>query len=102
MDYLLTVPPEAFEPAPKVESAFVRAVPYKTVPHPAQDTALFSRIVLSAFGQRRKTLRNTLKDFLDDKGFEVLGISSQLRAENLSVAQFVSIANHLSHQAASA
>lgn len=95
MEYLLTVPPEAFEPAPKVESAFVRAIPHATLPYPAKDEALFAKVVLSAFGQRRKTLRNTLKGLLDDDGFAALNISPQLRAENLSVAQFVAIANHL-------
>ncbi len=66
MDYLLTVPPEAFDPAPKVESAFVRAVPYAELPYPAKDEALFAKVVTSAFAQRRKTLRNTLKGLLDD------------------------------------
>ncbi|HEY0267936.1 MAG TPA: 16S rRNA (adenine(1518)-N(6)/adenine(1519)-N(6))-dimethyltransferase, partial [Methyloradius sp.] len=51
--------------------------------------------VVNAFGQRRKTLRNTLKGLLDDEGFAAVAIDSQLRAENLSVAQFVAIANHL-------
>lgn len=100
MEYLLTVPPDAFDPPPKVESAFVRAIPYEQPPHPAVDEALFANVVLAAFGQRRKTLRNTLKGILDDAGFETLGIDSQLRAENLSVASFVSIANHLSGQVA--
>ena len=95
MEYLFTVPPEAFEPAPKVESAFVRAVPHKSLPYPAIDENLFAKVVLSAFGQRRKTLRNTLRGLLDDEGFKKLNIDPQLRAENLSVAQFVSIANHL-------
>lgn len=95
MEYLFTVPPEAFEPAPKVESAFVRAVPHASLPYPAKDEELFAKVVLSAFGQRRKTLRNTLKGLLDDAGFKRLNIDPQLRAENLSVAQFVSIANHL-------
>jgi len=96
MEYLFTVPPEAFEPAPKVESAFVRAVPHATLPYPAKDEALFAKVVLSAFGQRRKTLRNTLKGLLDDEGFTALGIDSQLRAENLSVEDFVNISNYLS------
>ncbi len=100
MEYLLTVPPEAFDPPPKVESAFVRAVPFAQLPYPAIDESLFAKVVLAAFGQRRKTLRNTLKGILDDAGFEALGIDSQQRAENLSVAAFVSIANHLSRQVA--
>lgn len=95
MEYLLTVPPEAFEPAPKVESAFVRAIPHASLPSPAKDEVLFAKVVLSAFGQRRKTLRNTLKGLLDDAGFSALDINPQLRAENLSVAQFVAIANYL-------
>ncbi len=95
MEYLFTVPPEAFEPAPKVESAFVRAVPYAQRPHPAKDEAMLARVVTAAFGQRRKTLRNTLKGLLDDAGFAALGIDPQLRAENLGVEQFVAIANHL-------
>jgi len=95
MDYLITVPPEAFEPAPKVESAFVRCVPHASLPHPANDEAVFAKIVLNAFGQRRKTLRNTLKGLLDDAGFAALNIDSQLRAENLAMADFVRIANYL-------
>lgn len=95
MEYLFTVPPEAFDPAPKVESAFVRCVPHATLPHVAKDETLFAKVVTAAFGQRRKTLRNTLKGLLDDKGFTTLNIDSQQRAENLSVAEFVAIANYL-------
>ncbi|NOS96838.1 MAG: 16S rRNA (adenine(1518)-N(6)/adenine(1519)-N(6))-dimethyltransferase RsmA [Methylotenera sp.] len=95
MEYLFTVPPEAFSPAPKVESAFVRCVPHATLPFVAIDEALFAKVVLAAFGQRRKTLRNTLKGMLDDDGFASLEINSQQRAENLSVADFVTIANYL-------
>lgn len=95
MEYLFTVPPEAFSPAPKVESAFVRCVPHATLPFVAMDEALFAKVVLAAFGQRRKTLRNTLKGMLDDDGFASLEINSQQRAENLSVADFVTIANYL-------
>jgi 16S rRNA (adenine1518-N6/adenine1519-N6)-dimethyltransferase len=96
MEYLITVPPESFEPAPKVESAFVRCVPHAKLPFVAKDAALFAKVVLAAFGQRRKTLRNTLKGLLDDAGFAYLNIDSQLRAENLSVENFVNIANFLS------
>jgi 16S rRNA (adenine1518-N6/adenine1519-N6)-dimethyltransferase len=96
MDYLITVPPGAFEPAPKVESAFVRCVPHATLPFIAKDAAVFAKVVLAAFSQRRKTLRNTLKGLLADEGFSALNIDSQQRAENLSVADFVAIANYLS------
>ena len=95
MEYLFTVPPQALEPPPKVESAFLPAVPHERLPHVAQDEPLFAKVVTSAFGQRRKTLRNTLKGLLDDAGFAALGIDPQLRAENLGVGEFVAIANHL-------
>jgi len=100
MDYLLTVPPEAFEPAPKVESAFVRCTPHITLPFVAKDKLLFAKVVLQAFSQRRKTLRNTLKGLIEDTDFISLEIDPQLRAENLNVAQFVAIANHLSSHSA--
>ncbi len=96
MEYLITVPPEAFEPAPKVESAFVRCIPHATLPFIAKDTALFAKIVMAAFGQRRKTIRNTLKDFLNDEDFVHLSLNPQLRAENLSVKSFVEISNFCS------
>ncbi len=93
MEYLITVPPESFDPAPKVESAFVRCVPHPSLPFVAKDTALFAKIVMSAFGQRRKTIRNTLKDYLIDDDFAQLNLNTQLRAENLSVRDFVDISN---------
>ncbi len=97
MEYLVTVPPEAFDPAPKVESAFVRLIPYRTLPFPAKDEVVLGKVVTAAFSQRRKTLRNTLKGMVDDGGFAALGIDAQLRAENLRVDQFVAIANYLTN-----
>ncbi|BAN36364.1 dimethyladenosine transferase [Sulfuricella denitrificans skB26] len=94
MELMFIVPPDAFQPAPKVESAIVRMIPHAVLPHPAKDEALFAAIVTAAFGQRRKVLRNTLKAYLDSAGFEALGIDPGLRAENLGVAEFVKIANY--------
>ena len=93
MEYLITAPPQAFEPAPKVESAFVRCIPHAIKPDVADDYNLFYKVVLAAFGQRRKTIRNTLKDFLEDDDFVQLSLNPQLRAENLSVKNFVAISN---------
>jgi 16S rRNA (adenine1518-N6/adenine1519-N6)-dimethyltransferase len=103
MEYLITVPPDAFEPAPKVESAFVRCVPHMQLPYIANDTVLFSKIVMAAFGQRRKTIRNTLKDYLTDEDFSRIHemnqqLEPQLRAENLSVKDYVLITNYLSNK----
>jgi len=88
MEKLLDVPPSAFRPAPKVNSAIVRMIPLPAEQIQIKDVQLFSQIVASAFGQRRKTLRNTLKAFLTEAEFEKLGIDSQQRAENLSHADF--------------
>ena len=57
---------------------------------------MLEKVVLKAFAQRRKTLRNNLKELLDDKGFADLNIDARLRAENLAVEQYVAIANYLS------
>jgi 16S rRNA (adenine1518-N6/adenine1519-N6)-dimethyltransferase len=95
MEYLITVPPEAFNPAPKVESAFVRCIPHAEQPYVAKDTALFAKVVLAAFSQRRKTIRNTLKPFLTNDDFIKLGIDAQRRAENLTVSEFVNMTNYL-------
>ena len=72
-------------------------VPHATLPFVAKDPALFAKVVMAAFGQRRKTLRNTLKGLLDDDGFTALNIHSQLRAENLAVSDFVAIANYVAN-----
>jgi 16S rRNA (adenine1518-N6/adenine1519-N6)-dimethyltransferase len=95
MEYLITVPPEAFNPAPKVESAFVRCIPHTKQPYVAKDSALFAKVVLTAFSQRRKTIRNTLKPFLTNDDFIKLGVDAQCRAENLSVSEFVNMTNYL-------
>ena len=93
MEKCFEVPPECFYPAPKVTSAIVRMIPLESCM--TKNDALFARIVSAAFSQRRKTLRNTLKGILDQAGFETLSIDPQARAENLSVSDFASIANHL-------
>jgi 16S rRNA (adenine1518-N6/adenine1519-N6)-dimethyltransferase len=95
MEYLMTVPGTAFDPPPKVESAFVRCVPHTQLPYIAKDRECFAKVVTMAFSQRRKTIRNTLKALLTDADFVALNIDSQLRAENLSVKQFVEISNYL-------
>jgi 16S rRNA (adenine1518-N6/adenine1519-N6)-dimethyltransferase len=95
MEHLLDVPKESFEPEPKVESSFVRLIPYKQYPFIANNIEQFARIVKEAFSQRRKTIRNTLKSFITENDFEKIGINPQLRAENLSVSDFVKISNYL-------
>ncbi len=99
MARLFDVPPGAFRPEPKVTSSIVRMVPLPADRPRPDDEALFGRIVAAAFGQRRKTLRNTLREFLTDADFEALALDPGLRGERLTVADYIAIANHVSRQA---
>ena len=96
MEKLLDVPPESFRPSPKVDSAIVRMIPLPASEVLVQNEKLFAQIVAAAFGQRRKTLRNTLKAYLTEDDFVRLGIDAQLRAENLGVTEFARITNECS------
>lgn len=95
MEKLFDVPPESFEPAPKVDSAVVRLMPFTTLPHPARNEAMLAEVVARAFGQRRKTLRNTLKGMVTAEQLAQLGINAGARAQELAVADFVRIADAL-------
>ncbi len=92
---LFQVPPTAFRPAPKVESAIVRLLPYPEPPYPADDLQLLSRLVRACFQQRRKTMRNTLKHMLNAEQLEQLGIDLTRRPETLSVEDFVVLSNQI-------
>ena len=91
VDSLFDVGPEAFSPPPRVNSAIVRLVPHVTLPAIAKDLDVLSRLVAAAFGQRRKTLHNSLKAWNLD--WDRLEVNPQNRAENLTVADFVRLAN---------
>jgi 16S rRNA (adenine1518-N6/adenine1519-N6)-dimethyltransferase len=92
---LFTVPPQAFLPQPKVDSMVVRLTPYRQQPHPCRDMACFSKIVGLAFSQRRKTLVNALKPLLPADAIIACGIDPKIRAEQLSLADFVRLSNHI-------
>ncbi len=93
---LFPIGPGAFQPAPKVESAFVRLIPHEKPPFPIDDPALFAKVVTQAFSQRRKTLRNTLKGLISEEVMQNCGIDPSIRAEQLSVKEFACLGNALS------
>jgi 16S rRNA (adenine1518-N6/adenine1519-N6)-dimethyltransferase len=95
IEWLIDVPPESFDPPPKVQSAFVRLIPKDVSELNAKDPAKFALVVQTAFSQRRKMLRNTLKSILSDAGFAELGIVPTCRAEDVTVEDYVRIANYL-------
>ena len=90
---LFLVGPEAFDPAPKVESAIVRLIPHKTLPYPVEDMERLQTIVRVAFTKRRKTLRNALSGVVPEEAFEALNIDPTLRPENLTLKQFTELSN---------
>jgi 16S rRNA (adenine1518-N6/adenine1519-N6)-dimethyltransferase len=95
IERLFVVPPGAFRPAPKVDSALVRLVPLREQKPFVANETLFERVVAAAFGQRRKTLRNALKTLAGEDQIEGAGIEPGTRGETLSVADFVRLANLL-------
>jgi 16S rRNA (adenine1518-N6/adenine1519-N6)-dimethyltransferase len=95
MAKLFTVPPESFEPAPRVDSAIVRMMPKPAAELAAQDERMLAHVVSSAFSQRRKMLRNTLKGVAAESDLERLAIPPTARAEDVTVADYVRLANLL-------
>jgi len=95
MEALFDVPPDAFDPPPKVNSTLVRMLPRAPDTMTAEDIGTLEKVVAAAFSQRRKTLRNTLGTMLPAPGFEQLAIDAGRRAETLAVEDFVRIANYL-------
>jgi len=98
-EHLFAVPPECFNPQPKVDSAIVRLQPHKKLPYIADNVAHLSHLVNLAFQQRRKTLRNTLKQIADGDALQIaaekLGLNLSLRPENLSTKDYVNLSNTL-------
>lgn len=95
MAWLFDVPPEAFEPPPKVDSAIIRMRPRVLS---ASERALrpdLDRVVKAAFGQKRKTLRNSLKNLLDAERIEATGVDPAARPETLSLDRFLALARAL-------
>ncbi|MEI6000280.1 16S rRNA (adenine(1518)-N(6)/adenine(1519)-N(6))-dimethyltransferase RsmA [Paraburkholderia bengalensis] len=92
IDKLLDVPPESFQPPPKVDSAIVRMIPYAPHELPAVNEATLGEVVTAAFSQRRKMLRNTLSSFRDSVDFDGLGFDLQRRAEDVPVSEYVAVA----------
>ena len=86
--YLFDVGPGSFSPPPKVDSAVVRMTPLTEPAHDIGDEKVFSAIVQAAFGQRRKTISNSLRPQISRESISACGIDPSLRAENLTIGDF--------------
>ena len=95
IESLFDVPREAFDPPPEVTSAIVRLDPLPPGTFDIQDEAGLSTLISTAFMQRRKTLRNSLKKSVEAIDFEAVGIDASLRPEQVSIADYVRLSNHL-------
>lgn len=93
MECLFIVPPTAFDPPPRVESAIVRMIP---IEHPLPcDWGKLEHVVAQAFSQRRKVIRNSLSGLFTEQELMDVGIDPQVRPETVSVAHFVALSNRL-------
>ncbi|MAR89362.1 MAG: 16S rRNA (adenine(1518)-N(6)/adenine(1519)-N(6))-dimethyltransferase RsmA [Pseudomonadota bacterium] len=90
---LFMVPPEAFRPAPRVDSAMVRLRPHAKPPVSTRDVTQLNRIVTLAFSQRRKTVRNAVKSAVNESILEQAGIAPDLRPEQITLAQYARLAD---------
>ncbi len=95
IESLFDVPPDAFDPPPEVTSAVVRLDPLPPGTFEINDEAGFSTLVATAFMQRRKTLRNSLKKLVERPDFEAAGIDAGLRPEQVSIADYIRLSNYL-------
>jgi len=91
--HLFNVAPGAFQPPPKVDSAILRLTPHARPPIQVDNEDLFARLVAQAFSQRRKTLRNSLKNHLSADQIEAVGIDPTARPETLGLEDFARLSN---------
>ena len=90
---LFHVPPEAFNPPPKVHSAIIRLIPHPQPKVDVTDLKQFEDVIRQAFSQRRKTIRNTLKKLITAEQLTALGIDPTIRPEQIPIEQFAQISN---------
>ena len=90
-ELLFIVPPEAFDPIPKVDSAIIYLRPLTLPRGGSIDLEALNKVVTAAFSQRRKTLSNTLKNIVSSEQILALGLKPEQRAETVSIEQFVAL-----------
>lgn len=93
---VMEIGPEAFKPAPKVDSAIVRLIPHKEIKNPVKNISDLNTVCLAAFNQRRKTIRNSFKKLISAEQLAQLDIDASLRPENLSLNDYIKLANFIS------
>jgi 16S rRNA (adenine1518-N6/adenine1519-N6)-dimethyltransferase len=92
---VMEIGPEAFKPAPKVDSAIVRLIPHTNIDNPVKDISALNTVCITAFNQRRKTIRNSFKKLINETQLIELAIDPNLRPENLCLKEYVKLANFI-------
>ena len=95
MQIVIDVPPESFDPAPKVDSSIVYFNPHTKPLIKVENPRLLQRVTTEAFNQRRKTITNALKNLISNTELQQLEINPMLRAENLTLSDYAKITNYL-------
>lgn len=95
VEFLFDVPPEAFHPKPKVDSAVVKLTPYTNSPYEKIDVNVLEKVVAQAFGMRRKTLANNLKPLISAAELSEIGIDPYARPEQITLKEYIKLAKHL-------
>jgi len=95
---LFNVPSAAFSPKPKVVSALARLTPHRQFPIVAKDVNCLQIVIRTAFNQRRKTLKNSLKSIVSEETLNKLPLDGSLRPENLNLRDYVIISDAISNQ----
>lgn len=98
VEHLFNVPASAFTPQPKVTSAIVRLTPHTEPPRQAKDVSCLQIVIRTAFNQRRKTLKNSLKTMISEAVLNELALDSNLRPENLSLDDYILISDAVSER----
>ncbi len=94
-EHLFDVPPESFNPQPKVMSSIVRLIPHEQPPVIIDSVKMLNTVVTAAFSQRRKTLRNSLKKLINEADIVLLDIDPTLRAETISLQDFAKLSQYI-------
>ena len=92
---VMEIGPEAFKPAPKVDSAIVKLIPHSDIKNPVKEISALNTVCLAAFNQRRKTIRNSFKNLISVAQLESLNIDANLRPENLTLDDYIMLANFI-------
>ncbi|QRN41085.1 MAG: 16S rRNA (adenine(1518)-N(6)/adenine(1519)-N(6))-dimethyltransferase RsmA [Neisseriaceae bacterium] len=95
IEIILEIPPTAFKPVPKVDSAFIRMLPNQGAHGKVNNWEHFSKLVKQSFSMKRKTIFNNLKSILEQNTLLKLNINPTLRPEELSIEQYVLLSNYL-------